>query len=270
MWHDRGHMSIHLNEDTAIYKEALQDTEVGVIIVSDTMGSELRGSRQTMELLAEKGINVIKPMLYEKSQVDFLQLLATFQQNGNNQNEVIQVPQVIQNSKLFLQKQGCKYVSIVGICWGGLIVQKIMSTDESYTTAISVDGLYYDPNFSAKSPALFLIGNEPTREEITDAMEQVMWSNNIVPWDMQRMTAPFGHGFIMSCLAGCTSLNPEIKKKLIPKKISIHYWNLWIKDMMESIPGCKMKFVTLMNESRLKIDQIAGFIQKFSNDDTTS
>ena len=100
---------------------------------------------------------------------------------------------MIQNSKLFLQKQGCKYVSIVGICWGGLIVQKIMSTgrefflrffddahlDESYTTAISVDGLYYDPNFSAKSPALFLIGNEPTRNEILDAMEQVMWSNNI-------------------------------------------------------------------------------------------
>ena len=55
----------------------------------------------------------------------------------------------------------------------------------------------------------------------------------------------------MSCLAGCTSLNPEIK------------------DMMENIPGCKMKFVTLMNESRLKIDQIAGFIKKFSNDDTT-
>ena len=51
--------------------------------------------------------------------------------------------------------------------------------DESYTTAISVDGLYYDPNFSAKSPALFLMGNEPTRGEILDAMEQVMWSNNI-------------------------------------------------------------------------------------------
>ena len=41
MWHDRGHMSIHLNDDTAIYKEALQDTEVGVIIVSDTMGKLL-------------------------------------------------------------------------------------------------------------------------------------------------------------------------------------------------------------------------------------
>ena len=34
-------MSIHLNDDTAIYKEALQDTEVGVIIVSDTMGKLL-------------------------------------------------------------------------------------------------------------------------------------------------------------------------------------------------------------------------------------
>ena len=34
-------MSIHLNEDTAIYKEAPQETEVGVIIVSDTMGTRL-------------------------------------------------------------------------------------------------------------------------------------------------------------------------------------------------------------------------------------
>ena len=68
-----------------------------------------------------------------------------------------------------------------------------------------------------------------------------------VPWDMQRLASPFGHGFIMSCLAGCTDLNPEIR------------------DLMEEVPGCKLKFRAMMNESRLKIDQIAGFIHKFSS-----
>ena len=82
MWNDRGHLNIYLNNDTVIYKEAAQSSDIGVIIISDTMGkckryvkknkeiacsgSELRGSRQSMELFAEKGFNVVKPMLYEK------------------------------------------------------------------------------------------------------------------------------------------------------------------------------------------------------------
>ena len=44
---------------------------------------------------------------------------------------------------------------------------------------VSIDGLYYDKDFSAKSPSLFLIGNEPHREETFEAMEEVMWSNNL-------------------------------------------------------------------------------------------
>ena len=55
----------------------------------------------------------------------------------------------------------------------------MINSDETFTTVVSVDGLYYDPNFAAKSPALFLIGNEPHRSDVLDAMEQVMWNNNI-------------------------------------------------------------------------------------------
>ena len=44
---------------------------------------------------------------------------------------------------------------------------------------VSIDGLYYDKEFSAKSPSLFLIGNEPHREQTFEAMEEVMWSNNL-------------------------------------------------------------------------------------------
>ena len=49
-------------------------------------------------------------------------------------------------------------------------------------------------------------------------------THNSVPWDMQKMSAPFGHGFMMSCLAGCPTLNPNLE------------------NMMAKIPGCKMKF----------------------------
>ena len=40
MWNDRGHLTIHLNNDTAIYKEATgpEASEIGVIVISDTMG----------------------------------------------------------------------------------------------------------------------------------------------------------------------------------------------------------------------------------------
>ena len=71
MWSDRGHMQILLADDTAIYKQASNSTksEIGVILISDTMGSELRGSRQVMELFAENGINIVKPMLFEKDKL---------------------------------------------------------------------------------------------------------------------------------------------------------------------------------------------------------
>ena len=39
MWNDRGHLNIHLNNDTVIYKEAAQPSNIGVIIISDTMGN---------------------------------------------------------------------------------------------------------------------------------------------------------------------------------------------------------------------------------------
>ena len=38
MWNDRGHLNIYLDNDTVIYKEAAQPSNIGVIIISDTMG----------------------------------------------------------------------------------------------------------------------------------------------------------------------------------------------------------------------------------------
>ena len=34
---------------------------------------------------------------------------------------------VIRNAQSFLMKQGCKFISVVGLCWGGLIAQRILS-----------------------------------------------------------------------------------------------------------------------------------------------
>ena len=152
--------------------------------------------------------------------LDFLKLLLSFygqipnpQVSKKFQEDVI--PAVVKNSQNFLKNQGCKYISLLGVCWGGLVTQKIISTgkfqifsikvrrgqcvggsrlhlrlcvvyftkqnfeDDSFTSMVSIDGLYYDKDFSAKSPSLFLIGNEPHREQTFEAMEEVMWSNNL-------------------------------------------------------------------------------------------
>lgn len=113
--------------------------------------------------------------------LDFLKLLLSFYgqipPSKKFQEDVI--PAVVKNSQNFLKNQGCKYISLLGVCWGGLVTQKIISTDDSFTSMVSIDGLYYDKDFSAKSPSLFLIGNEPHREQTFEAMEEVMWSNNL-------------------------------------------------------------------------------------------
>ena len=141
--------------------------------------------------------------------LDFLKLLLSFYgqipnpQASKKFQDVI--PAVVKNSQNFLKNQGCKYISLLGVCWGGLVTQKIISTgkfqcvggahlhlrlcvlhftknifeDDSFTSMVSIDGLYYDKDFSAKSPSLFLIGNEPHREQTFEAMEEVMWSNNL-------------------------------------------------------------------------------------------
>ena len=77
----------------------------------------------------------------------------------------------------------------------------------------------------------------------------IFFTSFLAPWDMQRLGAPFGHGFIMSCLSGCPNLNPTVG------------------NLMASIPGCTLKFQKLMSEARLKLDQAATFILKFSSQD---
>ena len=65
--------------------------------------------------------------------LDFLKLLLSFygqipnpQVSKKFQEDVI--PAVVKNSQNFLKNQGCKYISLLGVCWGGLVTQKIIST----------------------------------------------------------------------------------------------------------------------------------------------
>ena len=77
-------------------------------------------------------LSLVKTLIldYVKSQIEFLQLLVSVHANGKGAKETpdVSVPSVIKNAQSFLMKQGCKYVSVVGLCWGGLIAQKILST----------------------------------------------------------------------------------------------------------------------------------------------
>ena len=65
--------------------------------------------------------------------LDFLKLLLSFygqipspQVSKKFQDDVI--PAVVKNSQNFLKNQGCKYISLLGVCWGGLVTQKIIAT----------------------------------------------------------------------------------------------------------------------------------------------
>lgn len=53
MWNDRGHLNIYLNNDTVIYKEAAQSSDIGVIIISDTMGKCKRYVKKTKKSLVQ-------------------------------------------------------------------------------------------------------------------------------------------------------------------------------------------------------------------------
>ena len=75
--------------------------------------------------------------------LDFLKLLLSFygqipnpQVSKKFQEDVI--PAVVKNSQNFLKNQGCKYISLLGVCWGGLVTQKIISTGKFQNRSIKV------------------------------------------------------------------------------------------------------------------------------------
>ena len=64
---------------------------------------------------------------------DFLKLLLSFYgQIPNSQvskkTQDDDIPAVVKKSQNFLKNQGCKYISLLGVCWGSLVTQKIIST----------------------------------------------------------------------------------------------------------------------------------------------
>jgi len=51
--------------------------------------------------------------------------------------------------------------------------------DDSFTSAVSIDGVYYQPSFAALVPTIFLCSNEKNRKETQIQMKNIMWRNNI-------------------------------------------------------------------------------------------
>lgn len=179
---------------TAVYKQGT--TSSGILIICDTMGTELNGSRQVMCNLSANGHHMIKPMLFATpdQQSEFLQMLVGFYQRGEAPKSL---PVEIEKSIMYLKSVGVKQISLLGICWGGCIVQHMISTDDSFTSAVAVDGCFYQPNFTALVPSLFVLSNEDAQKETYIKMKNVMWQNNIYPWDMFILDFPLQHGFLL-------------------------------------------------------------------------
>ena len=98
------------------------------IVISDAIGTELMGSREMMAIInSKRGHHVIKPMLYETNEThtEFLEMVSNYYTKGEG---LAELPVEIEKAKEFLFKRGVKSISLLGFCWGGCIVQQIIST----------------------------------------------------------------------------------------------------------------------------------------------
>jgi len=55
----------------------------------------------------------------------------------------------------------------------------LYNSDDSFKSALSIDGVYYQPDYAALAPTLFICSNEKNRKEHHIQMKNVMWKNNI-------------------------------------------------------------------------------------------
>ena len=58
-------------------------------------------------------------------------------------------------------------------------MKELSLSDDSFTSAVAVDGCFYQPNFTALVPSLFVLSNEDAQKETYIKMKNVMWQNNI-------------------------------------------------------------------------------------------
>ena len=97
----------------------------GIVVVSDAIGTEIKGSRQIIESLSLEGHHVIKPMLFQdpEQHIEFLELIAAYCVSGMPRKEP---PRVIRESVEFLKKSGAKNIGLLGLCWGSCLVQNLI------------------------------------------------------------------------------------------------------------------------------------------------
>jgi len=193
-------------------------TSSGVIVISDAMGSELVGTRQTMVSIGSRGFHVIKPMLFEPpdTHIDFFDMMVAYYTKESFPKSL---PTCITRAVEYLKAIGVRSISLLGVCWGGCVVQHLLSLDDSFTCGVSIDGLVYKPDYSALSPSLFIMSNDKMRKEQHLRMKGVMWNNNIYPWDLHMLDTPLEHGHIMKgfeCVRSRLLTNPCNNKLGVP------------------------------------------------------
>lgn len=222
----------------AVYKPGT--TSSGIVVISDAMATELIGSRALMITLASNGHHVIKPMLYESpdTHAEFLEMIVMYYNQGRFPSKL---PDSIQQAIDHLKTQGVTSISLVGVCWGGCIVQQLISTDDSFTCGVSIDGIFYQPDFAALVPSLFIVSNEKNRKETHIQMKNVMWRNNIYPWDMHITDFPLEHGFLMKGFECSRS-----KKVNIPNTLGIS--DAEFKNICEVITQSHRHFLQMITD----------------------
>ena len=110
---------------------------MGIILICDSMGAEMGGSRQLLHDLSAGNLasggswHMIKPMLYQevdkkrKFSYEFMDMLKTYYVKNEKPDRL---PIEILQAAQFLKKNGVEKIGLIGMCWGGCVVQHIMNS----------------------------------------------------------------------------------------------------------------------------------------------
>ena len=82
-------------------------------------------------LATQSNLNVIKPMLFDSPDThsEFLEMLVSYYSKGQ---KVKELPLGLEYSVKFLKSRGITTISLLGLCWGGCIVQQVISTGKIF------------------------------------------------------------------------------------------------------------------------------------------
>ena len=112
------------------------------------MGAELGGSRQLLDDLSSGNLvtggswHIIKPMMYQavnqkkKFSYSFMHLITSY--FGQNRRPDELPSEVIRHCVNYLKEKGVEKIGLVGMCWGGCVVQHVMNCKKVNIMMLSI------------------------------------------------------------------------------------------------------------------------------------